>query len=59
MNGCDMRRSPDSARSVQDQRVAFGKRVPKKIPVAWVGVASEVSGGMHAAHSTRAACCGL
>ncbi|KAG2453004.1 hypothetical protein HYH02_002340 [Chlamydomonas schloesseri] len=29
-------------KTVQDQRAAFAKRVPKKIPVAWVGVASEV-----------------
>ncbi|GLC63965.1 hypothetical protein PLESTF_000103700 [Pleodorina starrii] len=28
--------------SVQAQRVSFAKRVPKVVPVAWVGVASEV-----------------
>ncbi|EFJ43326.1 hypothetical protein VOLCADRAFT_106904 [Volvox carteri f. nagariensis] len=28
--------------SLQAQRTAFAKRVPKRVPVAWVGVASEV-----------------
>ncbi|PNH06798.1 hypothetical protein TSOC_006786 [Tetrabaena socialis] len=32
----------DRLEALEDQRAAFTKRVPKKVPVAWVGVASEV-----------------